>query len=194
MVASADRAPSGRPPDESTLHGAALVYLARYAATEAGLHRVLMRRIERWARAQPDREAAEPILMAARATVDRLVKRLAETGAVSDTVFAENRAKSLVRSGQSSRAVQARLVAKGVASDVARTASATDAETELAAALVLARKRRIGPYRPSGDADAAVRLKEMGVLARAGFSRDIVQQTLETSRHDAERRIYELRR
>jgi regulatory protein len=64
----------------------------------------------------------------------------------------------------------------------------------LAAALVLARKRRIGPYRLAGDPDAAVRLKEMGVLARAGFSRDIVQQTLETSRQDAERRIYELRR
>ena len=38
------------PPDERDLHDAALDYLARYAATEVGLRRVLVRRIERWAR------------------------------------------------------------------------------------------------------------------------------------------------
>jgi hypothetical protein len=37
-------------------------------------------------------------------------------------------------------------------------------------------------------------MKEMGVLARAGFARDIVQQALDTSREDADARIVELRR
>jgi regulatory protein len=87
-----------------------------------------------------------------------------------------------------------RLVAKGVASELARSASDADVETELAAALVLARKRRIGPYRAAEQADAAVRLKEMGLLARAGFSRDIIEQALGTPREDAERRIFDLRR
>ncbi len=48
-------------PDAGSLYQAALDYLARYAATEAGLRRVLERRIDRWARAQPDPEAAEPV-------------------------------------------------------------------------------------------------------------------------------------
>ena len=61
-------------------------------------------------------------------------------------------------------------------------------------ALVLARKRRIGPYRLADDPDAAVRVKEMGVLARAGFSRDVAKQALDTSREDADNRIFELRR
>jgi regulatory protein len=185
---------SGSSPDAGSLYQAALDYLARYAATEAGLRRVLERRIDRWARAQPDPKAVESVLQSARAAVDGVVKHLAESGALSDTAFAENRARSFVRSGQSTRSIQMRLVAKGVAPDVARSVSATDAETELAAALVLARKRRIGPYRSAEDADAGVRTREMGMLARAGFSRDVAKQALDTPREDAESRIFELRR
>jgi regulatory protein len=86
------------------------------------------------------------------------------------------------------------LIAKGVAPDLARQATARDDETELAAALVLVRKRRIGPYRSSEGADAVTRMKELGLLARAGFSRDIADQALQMSREEAERRIFELRR
>jgi regulatory protein len=181
-------------PDAGSLHQAALDYLARYAATEAGLRRVLERRIDRWARAQPDPEAAAPALQEARAAIDAVIRRLAEAGALSDTTFAENRARNLVRSGQSNRSIQMRLVAKGVAPDVARRVSAADPETELAAALVLARKRRIGPYRLAEDADTGMRMKEMGVLGRAGFSRDVASRALDISREDADARIFELRR
>jgi regulatory protein len=187
------RVPSIPPPDAGSLYQAALHHLARYATTEAGLRRVLTRRVDRWARQQTDPEAAAQAIAVAREAIAGVIGRLVHAGAVSDTAFAENRAKGLARGGQSNRAVQARLVAKGVAPDIARTASTTDSEAELAAALVLARKRRIGPYRPSANQDAATRLKEMGVLARAGFSRHLAEQALETPREDAERRIRELR-
>jgi regulatory protein len=189
--------PSGatsEPPDAARLYQAAVHYLARYAATEAGLRRILTQRIDRWARGQSDWEVVQPVIEAARASVDGVIERLMKAGAVSDTAFAESRAKGLVRSGLSNRAIQARLVAKGVPRDVARTASSTDVESELAAALVLVRKRRIGNYRVAGEADDAIRIKEMGVMARAGFSRDIARQALETPREDAENRIFELRR
>jgi regulatory protein len=179
-------------PDARSLHQAALDYLARYSATEAGLRRVLERRIDRWARSQPDPQ--EAVALAARAAIGDVVQRLVAAGAVSDTLFAEGRARTLVRSGQSTRGIQMRLVAKGVAPDVARAASANDAETELAAALVLARKRRIGPYRISEDTAVVGRLKEMGVLARAGFAREVASRVLEISLEEAEARIFELRR
>ncbi|HEY4043007.1 MAG TPA: RecX family transcriptional regulator [Rhodopila sp.] len=182
------------PPDAGSLYQAALDYLVRYAATEAGVRRVLLRRIDRWARAQPDADAAEPMVDAARAAVDGAVARLAEAGALSDAAFAESRARSLVRNGQSMRSIQMRLVAKGVTPALARSVSAAGAETELAAALVLARKRRIGPFRATGEVDAEVRAKEMGIMARAGFARDLAQQALETSREEAESRISDLRR
>jgi regulatory protein len=189
---SSESAPT--PPDAGSLYQAAMNHLARYAVTEAGLRGVLMRRVDRWARLQTDRDAAAPVIEAAREAIEAVIGRLVQAGAISDTAFAENRAKSLVRGGQSNRAVQARLIAKGVAPDLARTASVGDAETELAAALVLVRKRRIGPYRMVEDADAAVRMKAMGLLARAGFSRDIAERALDMSRDEAESRIFELRR
>jgi regulatory protein len=183
------------PPDAGRLYQLALSHLANYATTAAGLRRVLMRRVDRWARSQSDAEAAAPAA-AAHASIEGVIERLVKTGAVSDAAFAESRAKGLIRSGLSNRAVQARLVAKGVAPDVARaaSASATDAESELAAALILVRKRRIGTYRAVAEADAAVRMKEMGVLARAGFSRDIAEQALKMSSEEAESRIHDLRR
>jgi regulatory protein len=182
------------PPDAGSLQQAALSYLARYAATEAGLRRVLERQVDRWARAQPDPDTAAPVIAAAQQAIEDVVSGLVQAGAVNDTAFAESRAQSLVRAGRSNRAVQARLIAKGVAPDMARAASVNDTETELAAALVLVRKRRIGPYRSTEDAGAAVRMKEMGLLARAGFSRDIADQALKMSREEAETRIFELRR
>jgi regulatory protein len=182
------------PPDAGSLYQAALNHLARYAATQAGLRSVLMRRVDRWARLQTDAEAAASGVAAAREAIDGTIARLVRAGAIDDTAFAQSRAKSLARGGQSNRAVQARLISKGVAPDLARAASVSDAETELAAALVLVRKRRIGPYRAVEDADAAVRMKEMGLLARAGFSRDIAERALNTSRDEAESRIFELRR
>jgi regulatory protein len=189
---SSDSAPP--PPDAGRLYEAALNHLARYAATEAGLRRVLTRRIDRWARLQTDADAAEPVIAAARGAIDAVIVRLVKADAISDTAFAENRAKSLTRTGRSNRAIQATLIAKGIPPDLARSAAVSDMETELAAALVLVRKRRIGPYRAMEDVDAAVRMKEMGLLARAGFSRDIAERALDTSREDAESRIFELRR
>ena len=181
------------PPTANSLHQAALSYLARYAATETVLRRTLMRQIDRWARTQADPEAAAPTITAARQSIDGIISRLVAAGAVSDTVFAENRAKTLVRGGQSNRAIQARLIAKGVAPDLARSTAASDADTELAAALVLVRKRRIGAYRSTDNVDATARMKELALLARAGFSRDIAKQALETSREEAETRIFDLR-
>ena len=181
-------------PSDAGLYQAALDYLARYAATEAGLRRVLQRRIDRWLRAQPDSEVAEPIARAAQDAVGGVVRRLLESGALNDATFAETQARSLLRNGRSTRSVHMRLVAKGVASDLARTAAATDPEVELAAALVLARKRRLGPFRVAAADDASMRIKEMGVLARAGFSPQVSARALEIGREDAEARIFDLRR
>ena len=182
------------PPDQASLYQAALTHLARYSTTELGLRQVLRRRVDRWARLQPDQATAAPVVAAARQLIEAVVARLVQAGAVNDTAFAASRTHGYQRSGQSKRSIQMRLLAKGVAPEIARAAATHDADTELAAALVLARKRRIGPFRATEDSGIAVRIKEMALLARAGFSRDVAQQALATAREDAEQRIINLRR
>jgi regulatory protein len=167
------------PPDAGSLYQAALNYLARYATTEAGLRRMLHRRIDRWARGVADRELLADQVTSAKQAAAVVVARLVASGAVSDTAFAESRARSLVSAGRSRRAAAAQLAAKGV-----------DVETELAAAWVLARKRRIGPFRLSEQAD---RQREIGILARAGFSRAIAERALDAHAEEAEDAIRRLR-
>jgi regulatory protein len=184
----------------ATLHDAALAYLARYAATEAGLRSVLERRVDRWKRLaqqnEPDAEAIAAQAAAARNAVREVVARLVAAGAVNDAAYAESRARSLVRAGRSRRAVSAYLAAKGVVPETAAAATATLAleQSELAAALVLARKRRIGSFRHGQAPDEAGRRRELGVLARAGFSGSIAHQALTMDLDQAEALVNELRR
>ncbi|MDR3539042.1 MAG: RecX family transcriptional regulator [Acetobacteraceae bacterium] len=189
--------PVGPPPDETSLRDAALAHLARYAATEAGLRRVLQRRIERWARAAEvgaDRETVAELAATASAIAGAVVARLAAAGAVSDAEFAASRARSLTRAGRSRRAIAAHLAAKGVDTELARSAAPDDPDTELAAALSLARRRRIGPFRAADTADEAVHRKELGILARAGFVQALAAQALAMDPAEAEDRVLALRR
>ncbi len=182
------------PPDEASLHEAALDYLARYAATQATLRRVLDRRVDRWARAQGDAADAGQ-LAEARRLVRVVIARLAAAGAVDDAAFAVARARSLSRAGRSRRAVAAYLAAKGVAGEIARAALPSEDDAELAAALSLAARRRIGPFRrPDTPLDETLRRREQGMLARAGFTQSIASRALLTERDKAEDILHWLRR
>jgi regulatory protein len=181
-------------PDAANLHEAALDYLARYAATEAGLRRVLFRRIERWAQRAGGGEAVAPVVAAAREAASEVVARLVAAGAVNDAAYAESRALSLLRSGRSRRAAAAQLAAKGVDAATAQAALPADEATELAAALVLARKRRIGPFRSGSEPDIAGRRRELGVLARAGFPQPVAMRALAMETEQAEALVHQLRR
>jgi regulatory protein len=193
-MASRPSRPAGPAPNDAALHDSALAYLARYAATEAGLTRTLGRTVDRWSRraladgAEADAVAAQAAQ--ARATIRAVVARLATLGAVSDAAFAASRTRTLVRGGRSRRAVAAHLAAKGVGTETARIALEAEEIDELAAALVLARRRRIGPFRV-GDGD---RLRELALLARAGFSHAVASAALRMPHEQAEELVLRLRR
>jgi len=198
MGTTPTRRGSGPPPDAATLHDAALAHLARYATTEVGLRRVLERRIERWARVASsggdDRDTVAEQAAAARNVVRDVVARLVAAAAVNDVTFAQSRSRSLVRSGRSHRAVVAHLAAKGVDTDTARSVLPENTESELAAALVLARRRRIGPFRVADVTEPAQRLRELSILARAGFPQDVARRALAMAPDEAETLIIQLRR
>ena len=193
-MASRPPRPASSAPNDAALHAVGLAYLARYAATEAGLARMLTRAVDRWARRAladgVDADAVAAHAAQARAAVRGVVVRLAAAGAVSDAAFAESRTRSLVRGGRSRRAVAAHLAAKGVGAETARAALEAEEMDELAAALVFARRRRIGPFRV-GDED---RLRELAMLARAGFSQAVAKEALRMGREDAEEVVMRLRR
>jgi regulatory protein len=159
--------------DQDSLERAALDYLGQYASSAANLRRVLLRRVTR-ARADKDEAAA------ARRAIDGIIARLAERRLVDDRLYAAQLAASLHRRGTSAAKIRFRLAEKGIAEDDARAALAelgAAAESELAAACALVRRRRLGPLRAKGSR-AANRERDLGVLARAGFALDIARKVL----------------
>jgi regulatory protein len=169
-------------PTEATLQEAALVHLSRYAATRAGLLRVLDRKVARWAASDA---GDSDVAAAARSAARQVVARLAESGAVSDTEFAQARARSLHRAGKSSRAIGAHLSARGVTGQLATESARQEPEQELAAALIHARRRRLGPFRTAAPTPELFR-RELGSLARAGFAHGVAASALRMTREEAE--------
>jgi regulatory protein len=173
------------PPDEASLREAALNYLARYATTEAGLRLALHRRIDRWMREAAGRDDVTERAAAAKASVPGIVARMVELGLLNDAAFAESRARGLALSGRSRRAIAARLMAKGIDTERAHAVLPEGEQSELVSALILARKRRIGAFRTVAED----RNRELGVLARAGFPRDVALRALAMATEEAEEAI-----
>ncbi len=181
---------SGKPPDAAALHEAALSHLARYAATRAGLERVLLRRIARWARqADGEREATAASVAVAKAAAKDVVARLVAAGAVNDAAFAAARARRLARAGSSRQRIAAHLARHGVTGSAVAAALPADPEAELLAALALARRRRIGPFRMARSVDPDAARRELAALARAGFPHGVARAALAMPRADAEERL-----
>lgn len=116
------------------------------------------------------------------ALLDEIVAQCVSLQLVDDRRFAEARAASLRRKGLSGRAVAGRLAAKGVNRDLVADVAPADAEAELAAARIAARRKRLGPWRRTGDDPAhaaSLRSKELAALARLGFSFAVARAVLD---------------
>ncbi|HEX7970572.1 MAG TPA: RecX family transcriptional regulator [Stellaceae bacterium] len=159
----------------SYLENAALFYLERFASSSANLRRVLMRKVARSAHAHGT-DPAEGARM-----VDDLIARYLRSGLLDDAGYAAQQAASLRRRGTSRFGIRGKLKVKGVDADlIDTTLERLDEEQgggEMDAACALARRRRLGPYRPK-EARAAHRQKDLATLARAGFSLDVARRVL----------------
>jgi len=156
-----------------SLHNAALFYLERFSTSAENLRRVLIRRVERSARVH-ETDRAEGL-----AVVDDLIARFRESGLLDDRAYAAARAKTLRRRGMPSRLIRARLRQKGVGDDDADAGLAVADEgagdPDLEAAINFARRRRLGPFRPSEDRQGTGE-KDLAILARAGFQYDAARR------------------
>ncbi|MDP8995316.1 MAG: recombination regulator RecX [Pseudomonadota bacterium] len=171
------------------LHNRALFYLQRFASSSANLRRVLLRGALRSARHHGAPTEAEVVRM-----VDDLIARLQAAGLLNDPLYAEGQARGLARAGRSPRMIRAKLAQKGVARDEVDRALDGLAEkaedVELRGALILARKRGIGPFRPEPDGRTEHRQKDLAVLARAGYGYDVARRVIDAeSAEDLEEEV-----
>lgn len=183
--------PRPRPVSERRLENVALFYLQRFAASAETLRRVLRRRVERSVRVHGT-DRAEGNAMA-----EAVVARMLAAGLVSDRAFACARAARLHARGASPRLISAHLKARGITPELVEEALAelqaaspggTDGEghgqgrgaaddTAFRAAVNLARRRRLGPFRRAEERASFLK-KDLAAFARAGFSYAIASRIL----------------
>jgi regulatory protein len=98
------------------------------------------------------------------------------------------KARSLHHRGASSRAIHAKLAAKGVDKSAIQKALVAleeeDPDPEFTAAITFARKRHIGPFRRgprsrTAPEDQKVREKELASMGRAGFCFDMARRIVD---------------
>lgn len=152
------RPPRPVPPlDPAALDRLALRYVERFATTRARLARYLDTKLRTrgWGG-----EAAAPDTAA-------IAERLAALGYVDDRAFADARAGAMTRRGLGARRVHGALRQAGVGDDDVAAVAPALADGAVQAALVFARRRRIGPYAEVA-ADRPLRERQVGALVRGG--------------------------
>jgi regulatory protein len=139
-----------------------------------------LRRVERALRVHGG-DAAE-----GRRLVDELIERFRRSGLLDDAAYATGKVQSLRRRGTSRAVIGRMLRAKGLSaaeaeaalSDAVEDGDAGDAE--LTAAARLARRKRLGPFRPE-TARAELRMRDLAALARAGFGYDVARRVIDAA-------------
>ncbi len=167
------------------LENAATFYLERYPSTAEGLRRVLNRRVRK-------AELAEaPIVENVQQVIDAIVARFVHSGVIDDQAFAQTKARALHRRGTSTRLTRQKLKTAGIDGDALDKAMAgldqeldTDPrQREWQAAVALARRRRLGPFRQKDRKER--RMRDLAAMARGGFDYELARKVIDAADTDA---------
>lgn len=158
-----------RPLNRQKLDEMALSYVARFATSAGKLSDYLRRKLRErgWeGEGEPD--------------VAVIVDRFTQLGYIDDAVFARGKAQGLLRRGYGARRIDQALGAAGIAEPLREDARGTEMERRRAA-LIMARKRRFGPFGLTDEGvrlDPALREKQVAAMLRAGHPLALVREVV----------------
>jgi regulatory protein len=180
--------PKGVPSADSLLT-IATQYVGRYAASEQSLRRVLQNRIRRESMRLTTFADDTVTQNNLKSAIEMIIETYRASGVLNDAVFAEIKIRRLCRAGRSRQAIRQTLSHKGIASKTIENAlrqnDADEGGGELKAATILARKRKLGPFR-SSKTDAKRHRQDLATMAGAGFTGDIARAVLGGERPEEE--------
>jgi regulatory protein len=175
-----------RPITATYLRNAATFYLERYPSTAEGLRRVLDRRVRK------ARMLDAPVMDDVEQAIATIVQKFVDAGMIDDKAYAQTKARALHRRGSSSKLTRQKLRHAGVDGETLDKAMAgLDEELhvdpqrrEWTAAIALARRRKLGPFRAEKDRKDR-RAKDLGAMARGGFDYPLAKKVIDATDIDA---------
>jgi len=114
--------------------------------------------------------------------IDEIVFNLEKNKFLNDEMYSDSKARMFLRRGYSLNKINQSLRSKGIEDKYVKQSidkiKDNEIEPDFVSALKLCKRRRIGPLRPESNRELFYK-KDMGILARGGFSFDLSKRVLE---------------
>ena len=116
------------------------------------------------------------------AIIDEIILNLEKNRILNDEMYSDSKARMFLRRGYSLNKINQSLRNKGIDSKYIKQTidkiKEDEIEPDFVSALKLCKRRRIGPLRPDDNRELFYK-KDMGILARGGFSFDLSKRVLQ---------------
>jgi regulatory protein len=159
---------------ERYLRNAGEYYLNRFPASSAHFIKVMTRKIDRSCRDHPDQNRQEWIDHVA----NILTPYFQKLGFINDDLYSKALFNSLKNRGFSSSKIRSRMMEKSVSKDIINDLLAENGD-DAQAVIIFAKKKKIGRFRIEPYNDPKDKNRDLGKLARAGFSYPLAMSIFE---------------
>jgi regulatory protein len=113
--------------------------------------------------------------------IDEIILNLEKNRILNDELYSDSKARMFLRRGYSLNKINQSLRNKGIDNKYIKQSldkiKEDEIEPDFVSALKLCKRRRIGPLRPEANRELFYK-KDMGILARGGFSFDLSKRIL----------------
>ena len=114
--------------------------------------------------------------------IDEIISNLEKNKILNDELYSDSKARMFLRRGYSLNKINQSLRMKGIDSQYIKQSidkiKENEIEPDFVSALKLCKRRRIGPLRPEANRELFYK-KDMGILARGGFSYALSKRVLD---------------
>ena len=121
------------------------------------------------------------------AIIDEIILNLEKNKILNDEMYSDSKARMFLKRGYSLNKINQSLRSKGIEDKYVKQSidkiKENEIEPDFVSALKLCKKRRIGPLRPESNRELFYK-KDMGILARGGFSFDLSKRVLDLDTHE----------
>ena len=158
----------------TTLKDLAFSYIEKYSPSKQQLKVYLMKKILIKFKSTKSKKEISDL-------IDKVLVNLEQNKFLNDELYSDSKSRSLLRRGYSLNKINQSLRMKGIDQKFIKQSiqkiKNKEIEPDFVSALKLCKRRRIGAIRPSANRELFYK-KDMGVLARAGFSFELSKRVL----------------
>ena len=119
--------------------------------------------------------------------IDEIISNLEKNRILNDEMYSDSKARMFLRRGYSLNKINQSLRNKGIDNKFIKQSidkiKEDEIEPDFVSALKLCKRRRIGPIRPDDNRELFYK-KDMGILARSGFSFDLSKRILDLEKNE----------